>query len=107
MNEKFSLTISKHDWNLDSHLDIFIDQEEYLETYSCDSKLFDLFVLGEILIVTKKNPHRKIYLDYTGKISGDRGKIEVMWKGFCIIENFNFLEKMYMQKIEDTLIRFY
>lgn len=107
MSEKLLLTISRHDLNQDSHLDIFIEQTEYLETYGSDISFYNSLLEGKVLEVTKKNPHRKIYLDYSGIISEKKGLIQILWKGFCILEKTNFPKKMYMQKIEDTLIRFY
>lgn len=103
----FSITISKHEYLADSHLDIFIEQKEYLKTYSCNSDLYKQILDGHEIEVIQKNPHRKIYLNYSGEISNQRGNIQILWQGKCLNEKEFFSKKMYMQKLNDSLIRFY
>ena len=77
------VTISRHTLqDKNSHLDIFFENStELLTTYEVSTPE-DILIFGEILICNKKPDHRKIYLDYEGEISNNRGSIEIVWKGF-------------------------
>jgi hypothetical protein len=49
-------TISLHEIEINSHLDIFFEQETDLETYEMSSELFQAFLSQEkIEIIQKKN----------------------------------------------------
>ncbi len=78
-------TISSHRVDLiKEHLDIFLETETHLETYETSSDKFDELLNQKKILCSKKNPHRKLYLDYEGDLSQDRGFVKILWKGFYI-----------------------
>jgi hypothetical protein len=76
------VTISKHTLpDSSSHLDVFFENSsELLTTYEVFSPE-SILLVNEILECVKKQDHRKIYLDYEGEISNNRGSIKIVWKG--------------------------
>ena len=79
------VTISEHTLpEGTSHLDIFFESDaECLITYEVflsSDNLYD----NKILSCIRKKDHRKIYLDYEGEISNDRGFLKILLKGFYI-----------------------
>lgn len=87
-------TISSHRVDLTKeHLDIFLETETHLETYETSSEKMDELLLKKILC-SKKNPHRKLYLDYEGYLSQDRGFVKILWKGFYITKMNVFQMKL-------------
>jgi hypothetical protein len=69
-----------------------LESKEVLYTYeiSIDSK--DDFLGGRPVFAERKQDHRKIYLDYEGLISGNRGLVQILWKGHY--RSFPFQKKM-------------
>lgn len=76
------VTISRHSLqDKSSHLDVFFENStDSLTTYEIFTPK-SILLFSEILICNKKHDHRKIYLDYEGEISNNRGSIEIVWKG--------------------------
>lgn len=66
-----------------THLDLFLDFGEgaLLETFGADAAVIHDFVNARPVVFYRKNPHRRVYLDYTGEISGGRGQIAPIWRG--------------------------
>jgi len=77
------VTISRHTLlDKSSHLDIFFENSsDYLATYEVSTPE-SILRFSEILNCKKKHDHRKIYLDYEGEISNNRGSIKIVWRGF-------------------------
>jgi hypothetical protein len=60
----------EHDWN-GVHWDFMLEQGEVLRTWAIDAPV----VAGRDLPARALGDHRKIYLEYEGEISGNRGKV--------------------------------
>ena len=97
---KDKYTISYHFYgikNPQNHIDFFLDfgkESESLIAY----KSFGGKDRVHTPLITQKNqsswemhlnkPHRKIYMNYQGKISGNRGKVRILRQGFiCFPKN--------------------
>ena len=60
----------EHTWN-GVHWDFMLEADEALRTWAIDAPI----VSGRDLPARALADHRKMYLDYEGKISGDRGHV--------------------------------
>lgn len=65
-----------HEWN-GTHWDFLVEDGEALRTWAIDEPI----VPGAILKARALPPHRPIYLDYEGPISGDRGHVRRLDRG--------------------------
>jgi len=75
-------TISLHKVDFSNeHLDLFFEVSSVLETYETFPDKMEDLLLQKKILCSKKMPHRKIYLDYEGEISNQRGFISILWKG--------------------------
>lgn len=69
-----------HDWP-ESHWDFLVDLDgnsERVPTWSLDAPLLDQPSHGK---AQKLSDHRRIYLDYQGPVSGDRGTVRQVMTG--------------------------
>jgi len=76
------VTISRHTL-LDSsqHFDLFFDTgRDALITYEILTPSLNL-PKYEVLECVRKQDHRRIYLEYQGEISNQRGFIAIVWRG--------------------------
>lgn len=92
-------TLSLHEFNNTKHYDLFLEEDELLITVEIPFIEKDLLLNGKPYRFHVKQPHRKIYLDYEGIISNDRGKIEIVWRGFWKVQNLN--EKQFVKFIRN------
>jgi hypothetical protein len=60
----------EHTWN-GVHWDFMLEVGEVLRTWAIDAAI----VSGQNLTARALSDHRKVYLDYEGPISGDRGSV--------------------------------
>ena len=60
----------EHNWN-GVHWDLMLEAGEVLRTWAIDAPI----VSGRDLPARALGDHRKIYLDYEGQISGNRGNV--------------------------------
>lgn len=68
-----------------SHYDFMIDAGEALSTWRLDQPPESI---GEVPVAcTRLADHRRLYLDYEGPISGDRGHVSRHDRGACTIES--------------------
>lgn len=69
------------------HLDLFLDMGEdaLLETFETSTLNATPFLTGESVSFILKAPHRRLYLDYEGLISRDRGELHTLWEGSHVI----------------------
>jgi bifunctional non-homologous end joining protein LigD len=58
------------------HYDLMLEQEDVLKTWRLNSVNF-----SQQLVIRESFDHRKIYLDFEGVLSKNRGKIEIWDKG--------------------------
>ena len=65
----------------DVHFDLMIDRTDALATWRCPSPPHDADSDG--MVCTRLPDHRRLYLDYEGPISGDRGHVERHDHGMC------------------------
>lgn len=68
-----------------NHLELFLDvaDDMALETWRCfRSASKDNY--GARRRFTSAPAHRRVYLDFAGKISGDRGKLRIVRRGFFV-----------------------
>lgn len=99
-------TISLHKVDiLSEHLDIFFESDHTLETYEASSDKFHQLLLRKKILCSKKMPHRKLYLDYEGEVSNQRGQIQILWKGFYENEHNFFPSEIKISFFEDRIIR--
>ena len=95
-------TISSHRVDLTKeHLDIFLETETHLETYETSSEKMDELLIRKKILCSKKNPHRKVYLDYEGYLSQDRGFVKILWKGFYITKMNVFPNEIKMSLVDN------
>lgn len=97
-------TISEHSIDENSHLDIFFETDSHLETYEAERNKFDLLFEQKKISCRKKQPHRKIYLEYEGDISLGRGSIKILWAGHYQSVNF-FLKEIDIFLVEQNILR--
>jgi hypothetical protein len=70
------------------HWDLMLDMGETLRTWRLDRPPEP----GTELIATPLAPHRRIYLDYEGELSGGRGRVQRWDAGICTwVEDANGL----------------
>ncbi|MCB1177197.1 MAG: hypothetical protein KDK36_06420 [Leptospiraceae bacterium] len=101
----FLATISLHTQGNEKHLDIFFEKEDYLLTYESSFEFLEDFLSGKPILGIKKENHRKIYLNYQGPISKNRGDLYIVWKGFYDSKMKNFSEKIFFfQKNQKIMI---
>ncbi|OHB74218.1 MAG: hypothetical protein A2Z34_10325 [Planctomycetes bacterium RBG_16_59_8] len=74
-------TISRHTGAGSTHYDFMIEEGESLKTWKIATLDFSLPQSAE-----QNADHRKIYLDYAGDISGERGRVAIADTGTCEIE---------------------
>ena len=82
-----------HDWP-ESHWDFLVDLDEKSErvpTWSLDAPLLDQPCHGK---AQKLADHRRIYFDYQGPVSGDRGTVQQIMAGTAevVLQNQDVLE---------------
>ena len=79
-------TISLHTRTEKEHIDIFFEtsseDDKNLATYQAEIQDIDRLLEGEPVKINRKADHRRIYLDFEGDISGNRGEIKILWQGF-------------------------
>ncbi|WP_422931113.1 DNA polymerase ligase N-terminal domain-containing protein [Singulisphaera sp. PoT] len=66
----------EHRWN-GVHWDFMLESGESLRTWAIDAPI----VAGTPLPARELAPHRPVYLDYEGEISGDRGSVRRLDRG--------------------------
>lgn len=80
-----------------NHYDLMIEKNESLITWQIEEKDLIDILNGKIINVKKIQDHRKVYLDYEGPITCDRGYVEIFdtgeyeeieWNNLNIILNF-------------------
>jgi len=76
-----------------THYDLFMEKAEYLETWSLNANFLEEFQRGKTVTLEEKPPHRNIYLDYEGEISGNRGSLKIFDKGTYILKNDIYIIK--------------
>lgn len=80
-------TLSLHELLDSKHYDLFLEEEDFLITLEIPFLEKEFILSGNPLHFVQKENHRKLYLDYEGEISNNRGKVQIIWKGFWIGEN--------------------
>ncbi|HMV43092.1 MAG TPA: hypothetical protein PK079_09855 [Leptospiraceae bacterium] len=98
-------TISEHRLEKEKHLDIFFETEPHLETYEAEVDQFSLLLSQKKIFCRKKQAHRKIYLEYEGEVSANRGNIKILWKGFYENSLSFFLEEIDLFLLKENLLR--
>jgi len=73
----------EHSWN-GVHWDFMLEVGEVLRTWAIDVPI----VLGQSLRARALSDHRKVYLDYEGPISGDRGSVRQVDAGSFRVLNW-------------------
>lgn len=63
--------VLEHEWN-GVHWDLMLDRGDDLSTWSIGEPL----VPDRVLAARQLPPHRRIYLDYQGEVSGGRGVVQ-------------------------------
>ncbi|WP_435019655.1 DNA polymerase ligase N-terminal domain-containing protein [Tundrisphaera sp. TA3] len=63
------------------HWDFLIEDGDALRTWAIDAPI----VAGADLPARELPPHRRIYLNYEGPISGDRGTVRRWDRGECLV----------------------
>lgn len=66
----------EHRWN-GVHWDFMLEVGDVLRTWAIDAPI----VPGSRLPARELSPHRRVYLDYEGEISGDRGMVRRIDRG--------------------------
>ena len=74
------------------HYDLFLEDKDSLVTFSLDKPL------SIAKNCTKINDHRKVYLDFEGKISDEKGSVRIVEKG-----KLEYIEKL-TDKISFTIL---
>lgn len=77
-----SFTLSYHYYapgDARNHLELFLDLdgESPLETWRC----FEKTKRGQTCRFAAAPPHRRIYLEFSGQIAGNRGKLRILRRG--------------------------
>lgn len=99
-------TISCHKVDLhNEHLDIFFETPTHLETYETSCEKFAQLLDQKKIFCSKKKPHRKLYLDYEGEVSENRGFLKILWKGYLLNDEGIFPEDVNVCLIENTKLR--
>lgn len=92
-------TLSLHEIGTSKHYDLFLEKEDFLITLEIPFVEKNFLLNGNFLEFHIKNPHRKIYLDYEGEISNNRGKVQIVWQGFWEVQDLQ--EKRFVKFIEN------
>ncbi len=96
-------TISNHQLDYTTgHLDIFFETPNYLETYEAGFEKFAELTQQRKILCSKKKPHRKLYLDYEGNLSNDRGFLKILWTGFYENNSNSFPEQIKISLVENN-----
>ncbi len=77
--------VREHETGNLEHYDIFFEMDggnSNLLTYELAKEDWEKIQKGERVYCKRKKDHRKIYLDFEGEISGNRGIVKIVWKGF-------------------------
>jgi hypothetical protein len=76
------VTISRHTLlDKSQHFDLFLDTGgDTIITYEVVTSSLDLPIY-DVLECVRKQDHRRIYLEYQGEISNQRGFISIVWRG--------------------------
>ena len=73
--------VLEHRWD-GVHWDFLVEDGPRLRTWAIDEPI----VAGATLTARSLPPHRKVYLDYEGAISGDRGTVHRWDRGVAHVE---------------------
>ena len=76
-----SFVVLRHDDREGTHYDLMIDRGEHLTTWKCPAP--PETALTSPLPCRRIGDHRRLYLDYEGPISGDRGSVRQHDRGRC------------------------
>ncbi|MBP9885649.1 MAG: hypothetical protein KBF93_05110 [Leptospiraceae bacterium] len=99
-------TISLHKVDFSNeHLDLFFEVDSMLETYETFPNKMEDLLLQKKILCSKKKPHRKIYLDYEGEISNQRGWVQILWKGIYQNDKNLFPEEIEVSLQGDKSLR--
>ena len=102
MLNSYKYTLSLHYYgfkNTNNHLDLFIDVDGTSELISYKTLNLNIISLNKGFQVYLNQSHRRLYLNYSGYISNNRGKIRILKKGYILPEkifNSNDLKKQFM-----------
>ncbi|MCX7998775.1 MAG: hypothetical protein N3A69_07460 [Leptospiraceae bacterium] len=93
-------TLSLHELSNSKHYDLFLEKEESLITLEISFQEQEIIFSGKPLPFVLKPNHRKIYLDYEGELSQNRGRVQIIWQGFWTPEE-DLANKSYVQFIKN------
>jgi hypothetical protein len=72
--------ILEHEWN-GVHWDFLVEDGPSLRTWAVDEPI----VVGKDIPARALLPHRRVYLDYEGAVSGGRGTVRRWDSGVCVV----------------------
>ncbi|MEM4271289.1 MAG: hypothetical protein QXO70_04320, partial [Candidatus Pacearchaeota archaeon] len=90
--------LSLHELENSKHYDLFLEQEDFLVTLEISFVEKNFLLSGNFFEFHIKPPHRKIYLDYEGEISNNRGRVQVVWRGFWEVQDLQ--DKRFVKFLE-------
>lgn len=92
-------TLSLHELSDSKHYDLFLEETEFLLTLELPFWNKEKVLSGCSVPFQRKANHRKIYLDYEGEVSNNRGSVQIIWKGFWEKESLE--QKSHVQFIKN------
>jgi DNA polymerase Ligase (LigD) len=76
--------ILEHQWD-GVHWDFLVEDGPSLRTWAIDEPIVD----GKDLPARSLPPHRRIYLNYEGEVSGGRGSVRRWDSGVCLVREWS------------------
>lgn len=87
------------------HLDLFLAIEGMhpLATFETSVNKQDDFFNGKPVSFTRKEDHRRQYLNYEGAISQNRGSVRILWQAQHTLTAEDLAATLHLRLNEDTL----